>query len=136
MARIVDSMFDSTFTGLARSLDLYKKRNEALASNIANADTPGYRAVELTFAGELERAFGAKKEEIIKTNSEHLDLTTNSSAHYLSDLTGATKADGNNVDLDMQMGKLVRNADEYSRAANLVYKKLNFLRNAIQRSQS
>ena len=103
MAGFINSMLDSTFDGLARSLDLYKKRNEALASNIANAETPAYRAVDVTFAGELERAFKKNEEQIAKTSPGHMDLASNSSAHYIQDLSGVTKADGNNVDLDLQM---------------------------------
>ena len=133
---IIDKYFNSTFTGLQKSMDLALRRNEAIVSNISNAETPQYRAVDLNFAGELDKAFGANNSAITKTNTKHIDLTSNSQAHLTADLSGATKPDGNNVDLDIQMGQLAHNAGQYSMATSLYRKKLSMLKNAIRDSRS
>lgn len=131
---IVDRIFDRTYPGLVKAMDLTAKRNEAIVSNISNAETPQYRAVDLDFAGELERAFGANTEVMTKTNPKHMDLVSSSSAHFVSDMSGATKDDGNNVDIDIQMGQLAYNSGRYSGAANLMRKKLAMLKMAIRES--
>ena len=129
---LINRLFDQTLPGLEKTLDLRWRRNQALTSNIANAETPQYRAVDLNFAGELDKAFHAGDSSLKRTNEKHLDLASNSQSHLVGDYSGATKADGNNVDLDIQMGKLSLNAGKYSIATSLVRKKLQMMRQAIR----
>ncbi|HQH27400.1 MAG TPA: flagellar basal body rod protein FlgB, partial [Oligoflexia bacterium] len=93
-------LFDNTLKALERSLDLYYKRHQILASNAANSETPKYQARELDFAGELDKALGNAAEPLVKTNPLHMDLTTSEGPRILPDNTGAVGADGNNVDID------------------------------------
>jgi flagellar basal-body rod protein FlgB len=134
MTNPADKLYGPIMPGLRQALDLYWKRNEAITSNIANAETPGYRSVDVNFAGELERAFGTASAEVKKTSANHIDLHSESAAHLISDQSGATKSDGNNVDLDIQMGRLALNSGRYETAANMVRKKISILRTAIQQS--
>ena len=135
MGDFIDKIFDRTVPAITRSLDLYWKRGEALTSNIANAETPGYRAVDVDFAGALEKAFQGQNGDVRMTNEKHLDLQSKGNAHFVADLTGMTKPDGNNVDLDIQMGKLAGNAGKYSQGASLIRKKLQMMRMAIRYAQ-
>lgn len=129
----MDRFFTGTVTGLQKTLDLTWRRNEAIVSNIANAETPQYRAVDVNFAGELDRAFKAGSGgQLSKTDSRHLDLSSQSEAHLIPDLSGPTKPDGNNVDIDIQMGQLSHNYGEYSMATDLLRKKLQFIKFAIR----
>lgn len=132
MTKLVDGMFQETIPGLQKMLNLTWRRNEAITSNIANAETPQYRAVDMNFAQELERAFGEPSSEIAKTNSKHMDLNRSAEAHYVPDYSGATKPDGNNVDIDIQMGRLAYNSGRYSLAANLIRKQITIIKNAIR----
>ena len=135
----INGIFDSTIDGLQKQLELNFRRNQAITSNIANSETPQYRAVDLNFSNELDRAFdkmGGDSSPVKKTDPRHLDTLTDSGAHLISDLSGATKGDGNNVDIDIQMGKLAYNAGQYSLSTNLVAKKLSMLLNAIRQTQS
>ena len=131
---LVDKLFGSTTRGLERSLDLSFKRNEAITSNIVNAETPGYRAMDVNFSAELKRAFDANSEALRKTSDKHLDLESSSNSHLVADYSGVTKPDGNNVDIDIQMGKMSLNAGKYSMGTSLVRKKLHMMRMAIQQS--
>ncbi|MGA1192475.1 MAG: flagellar basal body rod protein FlgB [Bdellovibrionota bacterium] len=133
---IVGSIFDKNTTALEQALNLYHKRNSAIASNLANVETPKYTAVDLDFKAELDRAFQPQvsKSALLKTDNQHLDLKSAGNSRLVQDLSGATKADGNNVDLDIQMGKLSYNAGKYSAAANVVRKKMQMLRFAIQQA--
>ena len=132
MTKFIEGLFDNAFRGVEKQLDLTWKRNQAISSNIANAETPQYRAVDVNFATELERAFGTQGSElspIAKTDSQHLYTLKNSGAHTIPDLSGQTRGDGNNVDLDIQMGKLAYNSGSFSMANNLIKKKFYFIPN-------
>lgn len=130
--RLIDTIFDRTMTGLTKAMDLSFKRNDALAANIANAETPQYRAVDLTFGKELERAFGDSQESVMRTDSRHLDVGQNQSARYVQDNSSLTKPDGNNVDVDLQMGRLSDNSGDYAMAARLIKRQIGLIRTAIR----
>ena len=133
MAGFIQGLFNNTFRGTERLLDLTYRRNEALTSNIANAETPGYRASDLNFAKELEKAFGQKEEALARTNQKHLvGSQLDQNAHLVPDLSGATKSDGNNVDIDIQMGRLAFNSGQYTMAANLMRKQFQIMLYAIR----
>jgi len=127
-------VFDQTLNGLERAMDLRFKRHALLSSNVANSETPGYRARELDFAGQLEKAFTSKPtSEVAKTNSGHMDVSSLTSEHIVFDNDGATGSDGNNVDLDIAMGKVSANARAYESAAGLVSQKFRFMKQFIRR---
>lgn len=133
MSKFIDGIFSKTFHGLQKNLELTHRRNEALTSNIANAETPGFKAVDLNFAKELERVFEQKTDTLAKSDPLHMDTSQNSgTAHLASDYSGATKADGNNVDIDVQMGKLARNGWDYMQSAAMIRKKLQIIKDAIR----
>ena len=54
MSRI---LFDATMQGLAEAMTLHQRRHEVLVSNLANVETPGFRAQELDFETALKDAF-------------------------------------------------------------------------------
>jgi flagellar basal-body rod protein FlgB len=135
MAGFIDKIFDNTLPGLSKAMDLTWRRNQAITSNIANAETPQYRAVDVNFEKELNAAFGEQTGALDKTNPMHIDEGGSQPAHLSADLSGATKPDGNNVDIDIQMGKLAFNSGQYSIATNLMRKKLGVLRRIISESR-
>lgn len=132
MAGLIDKIFDRTIPGLAKTLDLTFRRNQAIVSNISNAETPQYRAVEVNFAHELEKAFNNRDASLKQTNPLHLDTLQQGQAHLVPDYSGATKPDGNNVDIDLQMGRLASNSGTYSSATKLLRRKLAFMKMAIR----
>lgn len=126
-------LFDTTFSAIQNAMDLEFKRHAILTSNVANAETPGYRARELDFAGELQAALGSKDSEMVKTSPQHMDLGgDNLAAHITFDDSGTIKSDGNNVDLELEMGKISSNARGYQNATTLMSMKLALLRAATQ----
>ncbi len=130
--KILDSMFDRTVTGLNKAMDLTWHRNQAISANIANAETPQYRAVEVTFGKELERAFGETFETTKRTDAQHLEVSMEQSSHAVADHSGVVKPDGNNVDIDLQMGRLAQNSGDYMNAARLIKRQLGLIRTAIR----
>ena len=114
---------DATTTGLGAALTIHQRRHEVLISNLANVETPGYRAHDLQdFKGALEQAFAAA--------SAGTDPRTE--AQTIEDPTMPARADGNTVDLDLQMAKLSANAGRYNALARILGKRFALLRQAIE----
>jgi flagellar basal-body rod protein FlgB len=135
--RLLDTLFDRSVTGLSRTMDLTWKRNQALSANIANAETPQYRAIDVSFGNELEKAFESQTGSLAQTNPGHLDnqSTNGDTSKLVNDLSGPTKPDGNNVDLDLQMGRLAQNSGDYANAARLIRRQIGLLRTAIRETR-
>jgi flagellar basal-body rod protein FlgB len=123
-------LFDPTFQAIEKKLDLSMRRHAVLSGNIANNETPNYIARDLSFSKEIEKALGTHKEELVRTNSNHIDMSKLTGEHIYMDNSMAIGADGNNVDLDIQMGKLAGNSRDYSGALNLLAVKLRMLKSA------
>lgn len=133
---LLDTLFDRTVTGLSRTMDLTWQRNKAISSNIANAETPQYRARDVSFGSELEQAFRDEERDASRTDARHLDISgQRDTSKLVQDLSGPTKPDGNNVDLDLQMGRLAQNSGDYASAARLIRRQIGLLRTAIRDSR-
>jgi len=131
--RLLDSIFEQTVTGINKAMDLSWRRGKVIASNIANAETPKYRASELDFGTELEKAFAAKdSEEVVRTHPTHMGLLRNDSARMTADFSGVTKADGNNVDIDLQMASLANNGSDFANSVQLMKFKFGLYRSSIR----
>lgn len=128
-------IFGTTIDGLEKALDLRLKRHALLSSNAANSETPGYIARELDFSGQLEKAFNSpgSASPVLKTDVRHMDLTISEGEHIVLDTTSQPGADGNNVDLDISMGKLSANARAYENAAGLISQQFRFMKQFIKR---
>ena len=120
-------------------LDLTFKRHGILASNAANSETPGFRAKDLDFAGELESIWASdlhagSAERLRRTNALHMDLGFGpfNKASVVNDNTGTVGSDGNNVDLDINMGKISTNSGRYNNAISLLTVKLKMLKGAMK----
>ena len=126
-------LFDSTFGALERALDLRFKRHVVLSSNVANSETPNYRAREVNFAGELKRVLDTGKTQDLKTtHTKHLETGLRETSHIVLDKSMPIGADGNSVDLDIAMGKLSANSRAYTGAATLITMKLRTIRTAAR----
>lgn len=111
---------DPTVEGLARTLTLLQRRHEVLVSNIANLETPGYRAREVDFGTALSEAFSRQPAE-----------GGPASPRIEVDASAPARADGNTVDLDLQMAKLGQNGGRYVSLARVLGMRLALLRLAI-----
>jgi flagellar basal-body rod protein FlgB len=132
-------LFNFTQQLLELSMRVRGARHEILSANIANADTPGYRARDLDFksvmdvALNLENVPAADHEPRLETlSSSSLDLR---SALYVPEYPetghGEDRLDGNSVSLDRQMVLLTENALAYEAALTLLSRKLAGLRYVI-----
>lgn len=102
---------------LSSSLQLRSARQQVLASNIANVDTPGYVARDIDFGAALENALmGKVRRPLEQTNVRHLTMTStdgligNPLAYTVQT---QPSLDGNSVDLDQQRANFTDNAIRY-----------------------
>ena len=98
-------------------MSLLSERQKLVASNIANADTPGYLTQDIDFQSEFEKA---------------IDGEPSSPASVIEPKGLQAKADGNNVSLDREARLLAENALRFSVASNFARGELSTLRSAIQ----
>ena len=126
MPTIPDMLFDPTMQGLSQALTLRQKRHEVIASNLANVETPGYRAKELDFGAALQQAFEIHRAPEVPESEPPLPAE-----RVVEDLDAPARADGNTVDVDMQMAKLSANGEDYVALSRLLGHRLALLRQAI-----
>ena len=115
-------LIDTTQLALERSISGASQRHEALAANLANASTPGYRRVDVDFHGALAAALGTGD----KSTVEHTAFTTQADASV-----GMTQADGNSIDVDNESAKLAANALEQQAAVSVLKARTAIMRSAM-----
>jgi flagellar basal-body rod protein FlgB len=108
---------DKEFGFLHQALGLRSHRQQVLASNIANADTPNYKAKDFDFAAELRRAEGGKGGQagLAVTNARHLRPAASvpSEVKELFRTDVQASIDGNTVSMDMERAQFTDNALHY-----------------------
>jgi flagellar basal-body rod protein FlgB len=131
------SLFDGTIAILQKSLNVGSVRHKVLTSNIANIDTPNYKAFEVVMEDVRKHSSRLKRPiELVRTQPCHL-CGRHSASDPIKiktvDSSGNNfRADGNTVDLDRTMGKLAENTLMYRTAAQIIKMKFQGLKNAIQ----
>ncbi len=110
-------MLDRLAGQLERYMDLLSVRQKLVASNIANADTPGYRTRDIDFQTEFQSAAGLMPQVV--------------------EVSGlAVKNDGNSVDLDREARLLAENAMRFQLASSLLRSEIRIVRSAIEEGKS
>lgn len=100
----MDIFSKSTLPQLERALNRDTLKQSVIAQNIANVDTPGYKAKHVAFSDVLHSAFQAKK-----TNPAHLSFSTGShGSRVVTDRSTTMQNNGNNVDVDKEMAELAK----------------------------
>lgn len=129
------AIFDKTTDALAASLNFRSLRQNITSSNIANAETPGYKAKVVEFEDALARAIdleGLNKD--MKLDEDHLALGTGAISRARADVydnpEGNVTNDQNSVDLEKEMATLQENSILYKAALQLINKKLGAMRYA------
>jgi flagellar basal-body rod protein FlgB len=121
----------SLMAALGRQMTLAVARETVAASNLANLDTPGYRAREATFEDSLETELGAAI-PLARTAHGHLAGPAAASTPGTHELQGASaRRDGNTVQLDRELLAMNRAAGDFSAAQTALAAKFRLVRYAI-----
>ena len=131
-------LFNKHLTLLGKTLDLRSKKNDLLASNIANRETPGYRAKDISFERSLYKALHSDRPGPLKTTDpRHFDGIEREplqavNGQLFNSFSPRPREDGNTVNLDKEMAKLAENQVVYSTLVQITNWKFNMLKSAIQ----
>jgi flagellar basal-body rod protein FlgB len=129
-------IFGPTYSLLSKVLDLRSQRHTLVSSNIANADTPDYKAVHINFEDELEKMMPTEDKLRLKTTNEnHIPRYTdikNIRPSVVQETTQTQRADGNTVDMDKEIVKMSKNQLMYNAISQILGKKFRGLYNAIR----
>ena len=122
-------------TVLQKALDASWIRHRVISNNIANVDTPNYKAYKVEFEELLRDAVRAKGLAARTANSKHLtaggDSLERINPRIIRDRSTSTRIDGNNVDIDVQTAKLANNAIMYQALVDQLSAKLSRLKTVI-----
>jgi flagellar basal-body rod protein FlgB len=113
-------LFDTTQIALERALQGTSARQAALAENLANANTPGYRRRDVDFQSALSAALSQGKPAV-----ERAPLTT------VTDMSAPLRADGSNVDVEREGAALARAGLEHEALVAVAGARHNILRAAM-----
>lgn len=119
-------MFSITpLTAIEHALNGAMAEQNAIAQNIANVDTPNYKAKKVVFNDVLQNELKA-----YRTNVRHFNFSTSDDSGFstVTDTFGTVQNNGNNVDIDHEMSSLAQNQLLYqtlSQAASDQFQKFN-----------
>jgi len=113
---------DRTLQFHQNALNMRAFRQQLLASNIANADTPGYKARDIDFAAALRNAEGGRTQSVALRGSHGAHLPGSEAEEPAAVLYRSVQQpsiDGNSVDMDVEQSRFADNAVHYN--ANIVF---------------
>ncbi len=119
------NLFDNSIDVLQKSLDMYLMRHSVIADNIANAETPFFKARRVNFEGELQKAVEDKQNGVAGRDIASVEPT------ITEDVESESGQDRNTVDMDREMAAMTKNDMKYSAATQAVSKKFALMRYAI-----
>jgi flagellar basal-body rod protein FlgB len=111
-------VIDGVTSQIERYMDLLSARQKLVASNIANVDTPGYKAKDIDFQFEF------------------MSLAPGASPNVIDAPGLLVKNDGNNVSMDREARLLAENALRFNLASNLMKSQLKLINDAISEGKS
>jgi flagellar basal-body rod protein FlgB len=134
------STIAQNFSVLSKALDLRTQRHQVLASNIANADTPNFKARDIDFKSAMQNAQAGR------ADAGALSLTVTSGGHQVGNgMSGSgslqyrtqtqSAADGNTVDMDVERAQITDNALQYQILTQMISSKFQGLRSALASTQ-
>jgi flagellar basal-body rod protein FlgB len=128
--------FEKAFGIHPQSLQVRAQRAELIAGNIANADTPGYKAKGMDFKAALAQAASKQQTGMSRTNEKHFDVRmelNNGVGFRVPDQ--ADTGDGNSVDVQVERNLYLENTMKYQASLQFLNGSIKGLRKAITGGQ-
>ena len=121
----VNKLFDGSIALTAKALNLLTARQGLVQSNIANMDTPGYKAKDINFNDVMKRV-ATEHGELLRTNNKHMSASPSEQGN-----TGKIVQGNKPVDIDEEMLKLSENQLLYQVSTRIISKKFEGLKYII-----
>lgn len=128
-----DLLFDRLHQGLGQVLDLRSQQAAITSSNIANTDTPHYKAKFIRFDELLQQAVGNEEMPLHRTNSRHVaGLFGDTNNPDVEEIEAPPWVmDGNSVQLEREMVRLKSNALQFGGVTKGMAKRLSIMKYVI-----
>ncbi len=120
------AIFDRTISQIQDRLDLISKSHRLISNNLANVNTPGYQAKDVSFKTHLQDSIKQENLRMALSNQRHI-----APEGLSSESTSAEVEEKGPVSLEQEMMKLARNSVEYQYMVAILNKKFAMLKNAI-----
>lgn len=121
---------------LKKSMDAGSLRQKAIASNVANIGTPGYRRREVVFEEKLQESLSDHTLRGKMTHPRHIPIGREKfeqiTPELITDDSGELSSGVNNVDIDEEMATLAKNQIQFSATATLIARRFRGLKSAIK----
>ncbi len=119
---------DKSINLLEKMLDVSAIKHKVIANNIANINTPGYKKMEISFSDQLDKAIKDTSMNKFDTIQPKIIIAEN-------DKNETIRNDGNNVDMDKEISALMKNTSSYNIYSQLLAKKMELVKSAIENSR-
>ena len=124
--------FGGTINSLDRALDFSAVKHKTIAQNIANVDTPNYKARDVNFQQYLTEA-KSMSITAYRTDKKHYDFSVSAGQSKVFDYSSFQyNSNGNGVDMDKEQANLATNQLYYNALIDRMSGKLNTLQNVIK----
>lgn len=125
--------FGGMYGDLARALKVHGKRLDVLANNLANADTPNFKARDIDFRAALKSFDAASPTQLETSHKRHIGPSTEnlSAANLKWRLPSQPSADGNTVDGDLEKARFGEAAVRYEATMRFIDGRVKSLLTAI-----
>lgn len=121
------NLFDSSVDVLSKSLDMYLLRHSVIADNIANAETPFFKARRVDFEQALQKAVDSQN----LGEAEAVRNIASAKPVIFEDPEAEVGQDLNTVDMDREMAELSKNDVKYASSTQSISKKFALLKYAV-----
>jgi flagellar basal-body rod protein FlgB len=127
---------DKTLRALTTALNFREMRQELISSNVANANTPGFKAKKMDFEEALARALDVDGQmQMNVSDGRHHNVGNggfnNLEPEIYDDPNGVVSENGNTVDVESEMSRMAENKLMYDALVQLINKKMGIMRYAI-----
>jgi flagellar basal-body rod protein FlgB len=123
---------DSYFGIYAKSIEAQEQRASVIANNIANANTPNYKAQDLDFNDYLQASLAGSAQKVDTTSPGHINTNADFSTILKYRTDNHSSLDGNNVDKDVETTEFAKNAANYHASVTFLNNKIKSLMTAIK----
>ena len=128
-------LFSDIFTSLEQGLQYSTIKQKVISDNIANVDTPNYKAKSVTFQDTLQQA--TLEIQAYRTDDRHYSFSANANKSPVIEAKSALvyNNSGNSVDMDKEMADLAKNQIYYNALIDRLSSKFSSLQNVIKGGQ-
>jgi flagellar basal-body rod protein FlgB len=134
----LDFFQNQTIDAMGAYMSRLSQRQQIVASNLANIDTPGYKTKDISFHATMQELLDESSSELRTERPEHsssvIQVRPQAQAFEIQDLP--SRADKNNVDIDKEMLKLSETSFSYSLISQMLRGKFRTIASSINEGKS